>query len=218
MASKKRMLMDGFDRMLGCFGPRSWWPGDTPFEVMVGAILTQNTNWKNVELAIANLKEAGALDPHAMLALHPAALASLIRPAGFFRLKANRLRAFLKYFVDRYGGDVGRMAGGEIAQLRDELLAVKGIGPETADSILLYALGKPIFVIDAYTRRILSRHGLCAEDECYDDLQSLFMDSLPGDELLFNEYHALLVETAKECCRPTPRCDDCPLKGWNGMP
>lgn len=201
--------------MFSHFGPRRWWPGETPFEVMVGAILTQNTNWKNVERAIARLKTERVLDPHKLLNLHPATLASFIRPAGYFRVKTKRLRSFLKFFLERYGGSIGRMSGASTAGLRDELLSVNGIGPETADSILLYALNKPIFVIDAYTKRILNRHSLCAEDDCYCDLQDLFMDRLPADTKLYNEYHALIVETGKDFCRTRPLCDGCPLNGWN---
>mgnify|MGYP000901118049 FL=1 len=215
MAATKKTLMEGFERMHARFGPRHWWPGETPFEVMVGAILTQNTNWKNVERAIANLKSERLLDPGRLLDLHPATLAKLIRPAGYYRVKAGRLRHFIAYFVEAYGGKVKRMAAEPTGKLREELLAVKGIGPETADSILLYALEKPAFVIDAYTRRILSRHALCAEDETYDDLQAIFTDRLPAEVELYNEYHALVVETAKEYCRTSPRCDGCPLNGWN---
>lgn len=216
MPSTKDILMQGFERMHVRFGPRHWWPGETPFEVMVGAILTQNTNWKNVERAIANLKRERVLDPKKLLELRPATLAKLIRPAGYYRVKANRLRHFLKYFVESYGGSAKKMAAKPTAALREELLAVKGIGPETADSILLYALGKPSFVIDAYTKRILSRHAMCAEDDDYHALQEFFTDRLPADVQLYNEYHALIVETAKEFCRTTPRCEECPLNGWNG--
>ena len=215
MAATKKTLMEGFERMHARFGPRHWWPGETPFEVMVGAILTQNTNWLNASRAIANLKSQRLLDPQKLLDLHPATLAKLIRPAGYYRVKAGRLRHFLAYFVEAYGGKVKRMAAEPTGKLREELLAVKGIGPETADSILLYALEKPAFVIDAYTRRILSRHALCAEDETYDDLQAIFTDRLPAEVELYNEYHALVVETAKEYCRTSPRCDGCPLNGWN---
>lgn len=215
MAATKKTLMEGFERMHARFGPRHWWPGETPFEVMVGAILTQNTNWLNASRAIANLKSQRLLDPQKLLDLHPATLAKLIRPAGYYRVKAGRLRHFIAYFVEAYGGKVKRMAAEPTGKLREELLAVKGIGPETADSILLYALEKPAFVIDAYTRRILSRHALCAEDETYDDLQAIFTDRLPAEVELYNEYHALVVETAKEYCRTSPRCDGCPLNGWN---
>jgi endonuclease-3 related protein len=215
MATSKKELMVAFERMLRRFGPRGWWPGETPFEVMVGAILTQNTNWGNVERAIDNLKSEDVLDPEKMLSLSTATLQKLINPAGFFRVKERRLRHFLEFFVERYGGCDRSMAKGDLPVLREELLAVNGIGPETADSILLYSLKKPTFVIDAYTRRILSRHALCAEDDSYDDLQALFMDRLPSDVPLFNEYHALIVETAKVFCRTKPRCEDCPLNGWN---
>ena len=211
MAPAKKTLMDGFRRMLKRFGPRGWWPGETPFEVMVGAILTQNTNWKNVERAIANLKCEDVLDPRALLALTPQKLASLIRPAGYFRVKAKRLSHFLEYFVEAYDGSARKMARRDLGALREELLAVNGIGPETADSILLYALKKQTFVIDAYTKRIISRHGLAAWDDTYDDLQELFMDRLARDIPLYNEYHALIVETGKDFCRRTPQCDACPL-------
>jgi len=215
MAITKKTLMGAFGRMLRHFGPRGWWPGETPFEVMVGAILTQNTNWANVEKAIENLKSEGVLDPESILDLHAATLQRLIRPAGYFRVKARRLTSFLKYFVERYGGCDREMAKAKLPRLREELLEVNGIGPETADSILLYALKKPVFVIDAYTKRVLSRHGLCAEEDTYDDLQGLFMDRLPPDVPLFNEYHALIVETGKDYCRTKPRCEGCPLNGWN---
>jgi endonuclease-3 related protein len=218
MALTKQTLMAAFRRMLRHFGPRGWWPGETPFEVMVGAVLTQNTNWGNVERAIANLKSEDVLAPDSILNLHTATLQRLIKPAGYFRVKAKRLTNFLEYFVERYGGCDRRMAKGELTRLREELLEVNGIGPETADSILLYALKKPVFVIDAYTKRILSRHGLCAEDDTYDDLQELFMDRLSPDVPIYNEYHALIVETGKDYCRTKPRCDECPLNGWNDLP
>jgi len=218
MPPTKKTLMDGFRLMLKRFGPRGWWPGETPFEVMVGAILTQNTNWRNVEKAIGNLEAADALDPRVMLEISPHRLAALIKPAGYFRVKAKRLRHFLKYFVENYDGSARKMARRDLGELRPELMAVNGIGPETADSILLYALKKPLFVIDAYTKRILSRHGLCAEDDTYDDLQELFMDRLAKDIPLYNEYHALIVETGKDFCRTNPRCDECPLNGWNDLP
>jgi endonuclease III related protein len=216
MTRKSDLLMEGYRRMHAHFGHRRWWPGETPFEVMVGAILTQNTNWTNVEKAIVNLKRDGLLSVRAMYALPPAELAALIRPAGFFRLKTGRLRAFLKFFIDDYAGDAARMADVATEALREKLLHVKGIGPETADSILLYALGKPIFVIDAYTKRILNRHRLCIEDATYEELQELFMDSLPREAALFNDYHAQLVEVGKRFCkRAAPKCEGCPLNGWN---
>lgn len=215
MSNTKTLLTEGFEKLLNHYGPRDWWPGDTPFEVMVGAILTQNTNWKNVEKAIANLKSKNVLEPSSLLELQPETLADLIRPAGYFKLKTKRLRSFLEYFVDAYDGDVDAMRDRSVYALREELLSVKGIGPETADSILLYALDKPTFVIDTYTKRILSRHDVCDEFATYDDLQDMFMSALPEDVQLFNEYHALIVETAKDFCRKNPLCDECPLNCWN---
>ena len=210
------LLMEGYRRMHAHFGHRHWWPGETPFEVMVGAILPQNTNWTNVEKAIANLTRDGLLSARVLYALSPAQLALLIRPAGFFRLKTMRLRAFLAFFIEEYAGDAARMADAATDSLREKLLAVKGIGPETADSILLYALSKPVFVIDAYTNRILNRHRLCTEDATYEELQEFFMDSLPHDVALFNDYHAQIVEVGKKFCkRAAPQCEGCPLNGWN---
>lgn len=214
MAHRMR-LIEGFDRLLKYYGPRKWWPAESPFEVMIGAILTQNTNWKNVEQAIERIRGAGLMVPHLLHGCAPDYLAELIKPAGYFRVKTVRLKNFLKYFIDSYGGDIERMKRASLEKLREELLAVSGIGPETADSILLYALEKPIFVIDSYTKRILSRHALCAEDDCYDDLQAIFMDRLDSDVKLFNEYHALIVECCKEFCRKVQLCEGCPLKGWN---
>jgi len=194
------------------FGPQHWWPGETSFEVMVGAILTQNTNWSNVEKAITNIKNAGLLDPKKLLKLPDQRLASLIRPAGYFNIKAKRLKNFLRYFVDKYGGSVASMKKVSLERLRTELLEVNGIGQETADSILLYALDKPIFVCDAYTYRILTRHGLVDKNAVYNDLQEPFMDSLKHDAKFFNEFHALIVRVGKEYCKPVPRCSECPLK------
>ncbi len=200
-----------YERLFKHFGPQGWWPGDTPLEVAVGAILTQNTNWQNVALAITRLKQAGLLSAPALYALPPAELAEHIRPAGYFRVKAQRLKNFLAYLMEGYGGSMRQLAAVPLAQLRPELLAVNGIGPETADSILLYALEKPVFVVDAYTHRIFSRHGLIAGPYAYDRLQAMCHAALPRDLVLFQEFHALLVRTGKECCRPRPRCHTCPL-------
>lgn len=200
------------DALLAAFGPQGWWPGETPFEVMVGAILTQNTNWRNVERAIANLRAAGALTPAAMLRLAPEALAELIRPAGYFRVKAARLGHLLEHLRRRHRGSVARLLHAPLPALREELLGISGIGPETADSILLYAAGLPSFVVDAYTKRVFSRHGLVPADAGYAEVQALFARALPADAPLFNEYHALIVRVGKECCRPRePRCGTCPL-------
>jgi len=200
------------DALLAAFGPQRWWPAETPFEVMVGAILTQNTNWRNVERAIANLRAARALTPAAMLRLAPEALAELIRPAGYFRVKAARLGHLLAHLRGRHRGSVARMLRAPLPALREELLGINGIGPETADSILLYAAGLPSFVVDAYTKRVFSRHGLVRADASYTEVQALFTSALPADAPLFNEYHALIVRVGKDCCRPRePRCDACPL-------
>lgn len=208
---KKLRLIYG--KLYKSFGPQHWWPADTPFEVMVGAILTQNTNWQNVEKAVANLKKNKALDPAKLYRMPQKKLALLIRPAGYFNIKAKRLKNFLKFYLDTYGAKEKNMRGVDRHILRNDLLRVNGIGQETADSILLYALNKPVFVVDAYTKRICSRHGLIPEDASYQDAQKLFMQNLKNDVQLFNEYHALLVRTGKDFCRKSkPRCGICPLK------
>ena len=194
------------------FGPQHWWPGETPFEVIIGAILTQNTNWRNVEHALANLKEHKALTPTALRRMPPDRLAELIRPAGYFNVKARRIKNFIDFLFSSYGGDLSAMADVPTGRLRGEILAVNGVGPETADSILLYALERPVFVIDAYTKRILYRHGLIDHAADYSQMQEIFLRSLTEDRQLFNEYHALIVRTGKEFCRPVPRCEECPLK------
>lgn len=194
------------------YGPQHWWPGETPFEVMVGAILTQNTAWANVEKAIRNLKALDLLDADRIDRLDAQALAIAIRPAGYFNVKAKRLKAFVRWFLERYGGDVARMRAAAPARLREELLEVSGIGPETADSILLYALGHPSFVVDAYTHRVLSRHGLLGEESTYDQMKELFETALPRDAELYNDFHAQIVNVGKDFCRKTAKCDACPLK------
>lgn len=200
------------EALFAAFGPQGWWPGETPFEVMVGAILTQNTAWRNVERAIANLRAARALTPAAMARLGPEALAALIRPAGYFRVKAARLGHLLRHLRERHGGSVARMLRAPLGPLRAELLGVCGIGPETADSIVLYAAGRPSFVVDAYTRRAFGRHGLIPEGASYAEVQGVFHRALPADAALFNEYHALIVRLGKDFCRPRqPRCAACPL-------
>ena len=201
-----------FYLLLKHFGPQHWWPAQSPFEVMVGAILTQNTAWKNVEQAIANLREAGVLDPGALFSVSSQVLEELIRPAGFYRVKAARLRSLVGYILDRYGGEVELMAREPGWLLRKEILSVHGIGEETADSILLYALDKPFFVVDTYTRRILTRQGVIKGREPYSEIQRLFMESLPADVELYKEYHALLVELGKRYCKTRgPLCLECPL-------
>ncbi len=210
----RHLLVTAFELTLRRFGPQHWWPGDTPFEVMVGAILTQNTAWSNVERAIGNLKGAGVLSPERMMDLKPEELAELIRPSGFYNLKAKRLRELLKLLVEEFSGDPQVMAESPGHTLRPILLGIRGVGPETADSILLYALGKPFFVVDAYTKRILLRMGIGRSEWDYHQIQRLFMENLPADPALYNEFHALLVVTAKHHCRKrVALCASCPLAG-----
>ena len=197
------------------FGPQDWWPGDTPFEVIVGAILTQNTNWTNVEKAITNLKNAKVLTPDKLHLLDIKKLAELIRPAGYFNIKAKRLKNFLDWFFENYSGELKNLENVPTAELRQQLLSVKGIGPETADSILLYALNRLVFVVDAYTARICSRHHLIDEGSDYHQIQEILESDLSSDISLFNEYHALIVHLGKDFCKPTPKCEECPL---NGLP
>lgn len=194
------------------YGPRYWWPGETSFEVMVGAILTQNTSWRNVEKAIQKLKGKGLLNAKGIRQLKKSKLASLIKSSGYYRIKADRLKSFIDFLFKEYDGDLKRMKREGLGELREKLLGVKGIGPETSDSILLYGLEKPIFVVDAYTRRILSRHGIISGKASYGEVQKLFMDYIPRDEKLFNEYHALFVHLGKTVCKKIPRCDICPLR------
>ncbi|MFH1915191.1 MAG: endonuclease III domain-containing protein [Pseudomonadota bacterium] len=202
-----------YEAMLAALGPSRWWPGDSPFEIAVGAILTQNTNWGNVEKAMANLKARDLLSARAMLALDPAALAELIRPAGYYNLKTVRLRNFLNFLKNEADFEIESLRVHALDELRDMVLSVSGIGPETADSILLYALDMPTFVVDAYTHRLMRRHGLAHEGIDYHELRALFMDALPEDVALYNEYHALIVRTGKEWCRKQAGlCAACPLQ------
>jgi len=196
-----------FDR----FGHQHWWPGETRFEIITGAILTQNTSWANVEKAIANLKSADRLAPEKLHHFEPAQIAELIRPAGYYNIKAKRLKNFINWLFDNYDGKLTNLDSIDTEQLRAELLAIKGVGLETADSILLYAFDRPIFVVDAYTARIVFRHGLIGPDADYEQLRELFESSLPADTQLYNEYHALLVRVGKEFCKPKARCPDCPM-------
>jgi endonuclease-3 related protein len=202
-----------YQRLYSSYGPQHWWPADTPFEVAVGAILTQNTNWGNVEKAIQNLKDAGKLTPDALYRISPQRLASLIRPAGYFNIKAKRLKHFMDFFISEYNGDIKKMKRESMPILKKKLLSVHGIGRETADSIILYALERPVFVIDAYTRRVLSRHAIMGYNLSYEQFQELFHSRLRHDVELFNEYHALFVRLAKEHCRTKPVCTGCPIEG-----
>jgi endonuclease III related protein len=207
------LLQELYQKMLQAFGPQGWWPGETPFEVALGAILTQNTNWNNVARVIQGLKEAGLLDPSALQTLPEEELALRLKPAGYFNIKARRIKSFLD-FLGQFQGSMELLAREDPETLRPALLQVKGVGPETADSILLYALNQPTFVVDAYTFRILWRHGLMDGPSSYEDLRQFFMERLAPQVPLFQEYHALLVRLGKEFCRPRPRCDACPLQGW----
>jgi len=204
--------MEIYARLFEAFGPQHWWPGDSPFEVAVGAVLTQNTNWKNVERAIDNLRRADLLEPAALYEVPPEELEELIRPAGYFRVKTRRLRSLLELIVEGYGGSLEAMFATGLAALREELLGLHGIGPETADSILLYAAGLPSFVVDAYTHRVFARHGWIGFDYDYQMTRDYFQDGLAEDVPLYNEYHALLVRLGKDYCRKkSPKCDVCPL-------
>ena len=215
---RRAALRRGYTLMRRHFGHQQWWPGETPFEVCVGAILTQNTNWGNVERAIANLKSTGPLTPSRLFALPEAELAALLRPAGYFNLKARRLRAFLRVLVEQYGGELKRLFAGETPRVRERLLAIKGIGPETADSMLLYAGGHHSFVIDAYTHRIFQRHGWSGKQHDYHTLKALCEEGLnhrPTSRRLdyWQDYHAQLVMVGKHYCRPgQPDCVACPLR------
>ena len=218
MTGTAEQLQEMYERLYGHFGAQDWWPGETPFEVMVGAILTQNTNWKNVERAIDNLKRAGILSLAAMSELPLELLAEYIRPAGYYNIKAVRLQNFFTLLNEQWDGDLEFFLSQSRDTLREQLLSVKGIGPETADSMVLYAAHLPIFVVDAYTHRILTRHELIDESFDYHAIQELFMDNLEEDSRLFNEYHALIVQVGKECCKKSkPACADCPLAGLNGI-
>jgi endonuclease-3 related protein len=205
-------LMQVYELLLERFGPQHWWPGESRFEIIAGAVLTQNTNWTNVEKAINNLKQAGVLAPEALRRLPAGRLEELVRPAGYWRLKAQRLKNLLEWLFEGYGGDLKALDGVSTSQLRQELLSIKGIGPETADSILLYALDREAFVIDTYTARVACRHALIDAEAGYEQLKELFESNLPADTRLFNEYHALLVRAGKEYCRPQARCEGCPLE------
>lgn len=199
-----------YAQLLQSYGPQHWWPGETPFEVMVGAVLTQNAAWANVERAIDRLKAAACLDPRAILACEPQDLAGMLRPSGYFNVKAGRLRALCEWYLD--AGGMAALMQWPTDRLRHALLRVKGVGPETADDILLYAFERPVFVIDAYTRRLCSRLGLIRGDEGYEVLRRAFEAALGPDVPVYNEFHALIVRQTKEACRTRPLCDRCPVR------
>lgn len=209
--SVPHLLSDIYHRLLANYGRQHWWPAEEPFEMMVGAILTQSVAWRNVEKAMANLKAVGPLSPQALRSFSLSDLAALIRPCGYHNAKAGKLRSLVNWLGDNYQDNLAKLFASKTDQLRQQLLSVYGIGEETADSIILYAAKKPIFVIDAYTRRITGRIGLAPENGSYAAYQALFMDNLPADAALFNEYHALLVCFGKDVCRRRPRCRQCCL-------
>lgn len=200
-----------YDVLLAHFGPQHWWPAKTPFEVCVGAILTQNTAWVNVEKAIAVLKKKKLLSPRALRGVSSDRLARAIRSSGYYNQKAKRLKLFARWFGDSMGDSFGSAKGIPTSKLRDRLLAISGIGPETADSMLLYAFGRASFVVDAYTCRVVERHGMIHEGASYSEVKELFESNLRKSVRLYNEYHALLVQLGKHFCRPTPQCTDCPV-------
>ena len=208
-----KLLLKIYNLLYEKFGPRHWWPGDTRLEIIIGAILTQNTAWKNVEKAIKNLKREGVLKVRSLTCIPEKKLARLIKPAGYYNIKSHRMKSFLSFLNTKYSGNLNRMFKTETQKLRSELLGIKGVGPETADSILLYAGGKPVFVVDAYTKRVFSRHDFAAQETEYEGWQQLFQDNLPSDVKLYNEFHALIVELGKELCRSNnPMCTKCPIR------
>ena len=211
-------LLDVYHRLLDRYGPQHWWPADSPFEVMIGAILTQSAAWGNVEKAINNLKARDVLSIDALRQLPVEELARLVYPSGYYNAKAEKIKALVQWLAERYDGDLDKLFALDIPPLRRELLSVRGVGEETADSIILYAAHKPVFVIDAYTRRILHRLGLAPPTDSYTAFQDLFMQHLPHDEALFNEYHALLVRHGKEACKKVPRCQHCCLASFCSVP
>ncbi len=207
----RQIISEIYQRLFAAYGPQHWWPGDSPFEIIVGAILTQSAAWTNVEKAISNLKSAGVLSPSAILEIPLEELAQLVKPSGYYNAKAKKLKAFVEWLSNNYRNDLNNLSEIKIGELRNQLLSIHGIGNETADSILLYALNRPVFVIDAYTKRIISRIGLLSEESGYTEFQQYFMHNLPGEVKLFNEYHALLVRLGKEACWKKPDCTNCCL-------
>lgn len=215
MSSVRKLLLEIYNTLYNQIGPRGWWPGDSALEIIVGAILTQNTTWKNAEKAIKNLKERGVLSVEVLSKITAEELAQLIRPSGYYNQKAKKIKRFMDYLMKRYKGDIGRMAQVDVETLRKELLFINGIGPETADSILLYALDKPSFVVDSYTKRIFSRHNLLPEDAGYERVREYFMKNLPEDVSLYNEFHALIDYVGHHFCKRAPDCDNCPLRRFS---
>lgn len=211
-----RILLLIYERLLKQFGTQNWWPAKTQFEVIIGAILTQNTAWQNVEKAICNLDRKGLLSLNKSKEVDIEELAELIRPSGYYNVKAKRVKNFIDFLFKEFEGDISKMFEQDANILRNQLLQINGIGPETADSILLYGGDVPVFVVDAYTKRVFSRHGFFTEDVDYHYIQQFFMKNLPQEAKLFNEYHALIVKLAKDYCQRKPICYGCPLKGLDG--
>jgi len=215
---KRDILLKIYNSLYNYFGPLNWWPGDTPFEIMVGAILTQNTSWSNVEKAINNLKKENLLEPRELFRVNQEKLAQLIKPSGYYNIKAKRLKNFVNIFINDFEGSAEKMFSGDGRELRKKLLKINGIGPETADSILLYAGEKPFFVVDAYTKRIFSRHKLISKDSTYYQIQEFFIKNLDQDVKLFNEFHAQIVMLGKTICTSkNPDCSECPIGYLNSV-
>lgn len=214
MLKTSKRLSKIYNILYKIYGPRNWWPADSPFEVIVGAILTQNTSWENVKKTIANLKRKRKLSPRQLYKIKISELSSLIKSCGYHNIKAKRLKSFIDYLFKNYKGSLSKFFSKSTANIRKQLLAINGIGPETADSILLYAAGKAVFVVDAYTKRILERQGLIKPNASYEQIQQLFENNLPRSSKLFNEYHALIVEHAKWACKKKPICSECALRKW----
>ncbi|MGC8659462.1 MAG: endonuclease III domain-containing protein [Desulfomonilaceae bacterium] len=212
-----KKLTELYQRLFGRFGHRNWWPANSSFEVCVGAILTQNTSWKNVEKAIGNLKNAGRLEAFQLYGMPVDELAALIRPAGYFNVKSQRLKNFVSCLVERYNGSLEAMFESDVHDLRLELLSINGIGRETADSMILYAANKPIFVVDVYTRRVLERHNIVGPKTDYDSIRELFETNLERDVAFFNDCHAQFVAVGSRYCGRKPRCSGCPLEGFNNL-
>ncbi|UCE27995.1 MAG: endonuclease III domain-containing protein [Candidatus Coatesbacteria bacterium] len=209
----KERLTEIYRRLEAAFGDPGWWPGESPFEIAVGAVLTQNTSWRNVEKAIGRLKDAELLSPEALRNVTAEELAGYIVSAGYYNVKARRLKSLMEFLWAECGGRVEALADMPVAEARGKLLSVNGVGPETADSILLYAAGIPTFAVDAYTHRILGRHGLAQEEAGYDEVKAVFEDNLEPDTVMFNKFHALLVKCGHLYCKPKPKCEGCPLEG-----
>ncbi len=208
------MLLKIYDKLLKYFGNQNWWPTTSiqnpKFEIIIGAILTQQAAWKNVEIAIKNLKEENLIEPKLLYDLQTTKLEQLIKPSGFFKVKTKRLRSFLKFFIEKYDGDLEKIFKSPLQDLRKILLSVYGIGPETCDSIILYAGEKPVFVVDAYTLRLCERYPIIKSKK-YEEVREFFERNLPKDVNLFKEFHALIVELGKNYCKVKPLCEKCPL-------